>query len=79
MYSKKYVDVVLRENKNGDIIPIRIHWTDGRSYEIDKVISTELRSSEAGGGGVRYVCLIHGQRRNLFHEKDRWFIESHLP
>ena len=49
------------------------------SYQIDKVLSKERRASQVGGCGVRYVCMICGQRRNLFLEKNRWFIESMHP
>jgi hypothetical protein len=43
---------------------------------IDRIISgPERRTSQVGGVGKRYVIEISGQRRNLFLEKDRWFLE----
>ena len=54
-------------------------WEDGKKYKIDRVISRERRASQVGGCGMRYVCLIGGQTRCIFLEKDRWFIESYQP
>lgn len=76
---KRYVDVILEQDKNGQIMPLYICWDNGRKYHIDKVVSRERRASQVGGCGIRYVCLIHGARRNLFLEKNRWFIESYQP
>lgn len=76
---KKYVDVILYQNTDGKIVPLQICWNNGRRYTIDRVVSVERRASLAGGCGIRYVCMIQGQCRNLFLEKDRWFIESMRP
>lgn len=76
---KRYVDVILEQTKNGQIMPLYICWDNGRKYRIDKVVSRERRASQVGGCGIRYVCMIHGERRNLFLEKNRWFIESYQP
>ena len=46
---------------------------------IDKILSVEKRASQVGGCGIRYACMICGKRRNLYMEKDKWFIESHQP
>lgn len=76
---KRYIDVVVVQKKDGSMIPIYLYWENGRKYKIDKVISKERRVSKVGGCGIRYTCLIHGYRRNLFYEKDKWFIESYQP
>ena len=76
---KRYVDIVLKQTKQGKIEPLYVCWENGKSYAIDKVLSIERRASQVGGCGVRYVCLICGQRRNLYLEKNRWFIESTQP
>lgn len=76
---KRYVDVVVKQTKNGNIVPLYVCWDNGMSYQIDKVLSKERRASQVGGCGVRYVCMICGQRRNLFLEKNRWFIENMHP
>ena len=76
---KRYIDVVLKQSKNGSIEPLYVCWEDGKKYKIDRVISRERRASQVGGCGMRYVCLIGGQTRCIFLEKDRWFIESYQP
>ena len=76
---KRYVDVVIMVDKNGGIKPLSICWEDGKSYPIDRVVSIEPRASVVGGCGMRYTCMIQGQTRHLFLEKNRFFIESYLP
>ncbi|MBR2844846.1 MAG: hypothetical protein IKF00_06530 [Solobacterium sp.] len=76
---KRYVDVILMQKRTGDITPMYLIWENGQKYKIDKILSRERRASPVGGCGMRYVCLIQGNRRNLYQEKDKWFIESHQP
>lgn len=78
--NKRYVDVEVRWTKEGNIIPTAIIWesADGpERFEITKVLSgPRSMTSKAGGVGKRYEILIGKSKRNLFREKDRWFIES---
>lgn len=76
---KRYVDVILQQQKDGKIIPMYICWENGRKYKIDQVLSHSPGISETGGSGMRYVCLIKGEMRSLYLEKNRWFIESQRP
>ncbi|MBP3891170.1 MAG: hypothetical protein J6D29_03270 [Solobacterium sp.] len=76
---KRYVDVVLIQKKSGGIVPLYVCWENGKKYKIDRIISAERRASPVGGCGMRYACMIQGKRRNLYLEKDRWFIESLQP
>lgn len=76
---KRYVDVVLVQKKSGTASPLFVIWEDGTKYKIDRILSVQRRASEVGGCGVRYQCMIQGEKRNLFLEKNRWFIESHQP
>ena len=77
---KKYVDVDVRWQKDGQIIPTAILWESEEGterYEITKVLSGPLpRTSAAGGVGKRYEIQIGRSRRFLFLEKDKWFLES---
>ena len=79
---KVYVDVEVKWLKEGLIVPVALYWRMGQDeseterYVIDRIVSgPEHRTSQVGGGGKRYVIEISGQRRNLFLEKDRWFLE----
>lgn len=73
---KKYVDVLEIRHKDGTIEPKAIIF-DGKSYRIDKFeFNHQYASSRAGGGGKYYKIYMNGRKRNLFLEKDKWFIET---
>ncbi len=76
---KRYVDVIVEQSRTGKIVPLYICWDNGQRYHIDKILSREQRASQVGGCGMRYVCVIQGKTRNLFLERNRWFIESYQP
>lgn len=72
----EYVEVICRYDLNGEIFPICIIWHDGVKYKIDRIIQKcPAASLKGGGAGMRYTCLIQNQRRYLFLNRNRWFIE----
>ena len=77
---KRYVDVEVLWTKDGSIIPTAIIWNSAEGterFEVTKVLSgPRSMASKAGGVGKRYEIQIGRSKRNLFREKDRWFIES---
>ncbi|NLP47885.1 MAG: hypothetical protein GX345_02960 [Clostridiales bacterium] len=76
---KVYVDVLLRQEKNGKIRPLALTWENGEVYEIDKVTEVcKAASLKAGGAGLRFTCRIRGRESYLFLEEDRWFVEAKL-
>ena len=80
MTVKRYVDVEVLWTKDGNIIPTAIIWNSAEGterFEVTKVLSgPRSMASKAGGVGKRYEIQIGRSKRNLFREKDRWFIES---
>lgn len=76
--AKTYVNVAAVFSPEGIITPLWITWTDGRRYEIDRVLACERAASRiAGGIGVLYICLVCGRRVHLFYEGNyRWFVEA---
>ncbi len=75
--SKQYVAVTAKFDADGNVIPLCIHWDDGRSFEIDRVIDVRYAASlKAGGAGIRYTCRIKSHEKYLFLEENRWFIEK---
>lgn len=78
---KRYVSVIYLNDINGNITPKAILWESNgeRIYTIDRILDRKRSSSVVGGCGILYECMIQGEKRNLFFEKDRWFIESHKP
>ncbi len=74
---KTYVDVILKNDKEGKIRPLSVIWEDGRAYEIDRLISKcRAASTKVGGVGIRYTVVISGKETYLFHEDDKWFVEA---
>ena len=74
---KQYVSVEVRFDTDGNILPLRICWEDGRVFEIDKI--TDMRfapSLKSGGAGLRYTCRIGNSMRYLYLDDNRWFVES---
>lgn len=82
MLYKRYVPVVCMMGKEGELKPLSLIWEDvnGRvSYTIDKILKVKKAASQVGGCGILYECMISGQKRNLFYEKNRWFVECKRP
>ena len=74
---KQYVSVTAKFDPDGNIVPLRIHWDDGRYFDIDRVTDVRFAASlKAGGAGIRYTCRIRSNERYLFLEENRWFIEN---
>ncbi len=75
--TKVYVNVILRNTKEGVLRPLIVEWTDGLSYEVDRVKDVvRAASTKVGGCGIRYTIMIAGKETYLFHEDDRWFVEA---
>lgn len=79
MLYKRYVNVIAETDKYGEQTPLYLRWENNELYKIDKVIQKKLATSKVGGNGLLYVVRIQGKQRNLFHEINRWFIESYSP
>lgn len=73
---KQYISVTAKFDEDGNLLPLKIHWNDGRSFDIDKVTDIRYAASlKAGGAGIRYTCRIAGAQRYIFLEENRWFVE----
>lgn len=73
------IDLVVnaRHSTDGTITPLSIVWSDGRVFEIDKVIDVRKAASiKAGGVGTRYICKIMGKEVHIFDEEGKWFMEK---
>ncbi len=74
---KEYISVTARFDPDGNLLPLKIHWKDGRSFDIDKILDIRYAASlKAGGAGLRYSCRILGKKKYLFLEANRWFVDS---
>ena len=77
MGCKVFVDVLIRQDKDGKTTPLAVTWEDGTVYEIDRVTRVcRAASLKAGGAGVRYTCRIQNKETYLFNDDDKWFVEA---
>ena len=81
---KTYVSVTVDFREDGTMLPRSIHWEDGRTYEIDRVVHICQTASDVGGNGDRYTIMVNGNQCFLFFESiypqrdyrfGRWFVE----
>lgn len=83
MANRKYVDVIVKFTKEGQIRPLKVLWDDGSEFEIEKLQKIDRIASTTGGGNLRYKCIIEGRERYLWFEEfyfnqvigGRWFVE----
>lgn len=74
---KVYIAVKAQYDELGNILPLSLKWSDGREYEIDRVIDVRKAASmKAGGIGTRYIVRIRNRERLLWLEETRWFMEA---
>lgn len=73
---RKNITVIAIMNATAEVVPLSIIWTDGRKFDIDKVIDKRKQASTRGGGkGLRYECEIMGKRKFLWLDDYIWFLE----
>lgn len=84
-YERRYLQVDAEFLPDGKVLPKTLYWEseDGTvlPFSIDRILDIERAAClKAGGFGLRYRCLIRGQRRELFLQEDnRWFVAVKLP
>lgn len=75
--TKVYIKVNLDVDEEGNIRPVLIRWSDGTTYEVDRLKQVcRAASLKVGGGGIRYTVMICGKETYLFNEDGRWFVEA---
>lgn len=80
-----YVNVVLSVDSTGFMKPSAIKWTDGRTFDIERI--RDFRPASTAGNDINgdcYTVVIKGKDRYLFFEEanphfsgrpGRWFVE----
>lgn len=74
---KRYVEVDVRFTPDGKIRPPAINYDKAHTYGIDRVLAVKHGTSRLGGKGHCFTCLICGQKRNLWLEQGKWFVEAY--
>jgi len=70
---KLYVTVDCRMSRSGAEKPLRIYWSDGKSWTVDKVLHTN-RSYEEGLEGIRYTILIGSAEKYIYRDDAGWYV-----
>ena len=68
-----YVTVDCRQYKNGEIRPLRIHWKDGRQWDITKLLHSAYPMDDEFKG-IRYTVLIGATEKHLYRYNDQWYV-----
>lgn len=79
MDERVYIEVDLERTNLGrdeyGTRPARIHWPDGRSWEIEGVFSRQDFGREIFGNlRTRYTVGIRRQTKTTYHDSTGWFI-----
>ena len=74
---KRYVEVDVRFTPDGKIRPLAINYDKSHIYGIDRVLAVRRGTSRLGGKGQCFTCMICGQKRNLWLEQGKWFVEAY--
>lgn len=69
------VSVRQRTEKGGVIVPLKIMWFDGRSWDIQRVVDT-CRSPDPSFSGIRYTVLINGVEKYLYRSNGIWYVNA---
>jgi len=74
--NKVFVAVTAEYDASGCVHPLALTWTDGRKYEIDRILDVRQAASlKCGGQGLRYTCRICGKEVYLFFDEGKWFVD----
>ena len=74
---KRFVCVIAAHDIDGKTNPLSIIWEDGIRYEIEGIEERRrMASTRAGGIGMRYAVRVRGQRKYLYEDEGRWFVEA---
>ena len=71
---KVFVKVDYQILAGGAIRPTRIHWHDGRIWNIDKTL--HACTSECDFKGIRYTVLIGSAEKYLYRLGSQWYVDS---
>ena len=74
---KRYVEVDVRFTPDGKIRPLAINYEKAISMESTVFLAVRRGTSRLGGKGQCFTCMICGQKRNLWLEQGKWFVEAY--
>lgn len=75
--TRTYIDLTVLHRKDGSMVPLIVHWPDGRQFEVDKLLDVRPAPTVGGSSGKRYVCRIANKQVSLLRDNldGKWYIE----
>lgn len=73
---KIFVKVNTGKNRQGDILPVSVLWSDGNEYRIDEVREAKRYPGGSYAAGTRYDCRLLGKPVYLYYENGGWYFEG---
>ena len=71
--NKTFVAVDCKRSRDGTEKPSVIHWPDGRSWNIRKVLHTS-QPTDAELEGIRYTILIGSAEKYIYRCDAGWYV-----
>ena len=76
-FKKVFVGVMVKVSPEGEIRPINITYTDGITYEIDRLKQRcRAHATKVGGTGIRYTIVVEKKETYLFEDEGKWYVEG---
>ena len=76
-FKKVSVVVMVKVSPEGEIRPINITYTDGITYEIDRLKQRcRAHATKVGGTGIRYTIVVGKKETYLFEDEGKWYVEG---
>ena len=72
---KIFVQVKSKKTDNGEVIPLSLSWTDGRTWKIDRVIHS-CSSLSGDFEGIRYTVIIGNEERYIYRTGHDWYVTA---
>ena len=70
---KVYVSVESITYADGSIVPLKIFWNDGRTWDIKRVIHMAEPVNDEFEG-IRYTILIGSAVKNIYRLGSSWYV-----
>ena len=76
-FKKVFVGVMVKVSPEGEIRPINITYTDGITYEIDRLKQRcRAHATKVGGTVIRYTIVLGNKEKYLFEDEGKWYVEG---
>ena len=70
---RRYVSVDTLRSPAGIEFPKKIHWTDGRSWDIEKTQSIQP-VPKLTDGSVCFTVIIDGREKKVYRDYKGWYV-----